>query len=166
MRASSQMQRAGALVCPTQLSLTMWCAAGFSGAGVRRNPRYVRDWVRTGAGRRTVSQHGGGLERSLIRSSMRGRFRQSGQSPRRRPSRWCETKRACSGSAQLWRSSFRFGASPAARACSMMAAVASARRSLRAAGRSNCDWEELSAMAIGSSTQSRQPQMIARSQAQ
>ena len=50
---------------------------------------------------------------------------------------------------------FRFGASPAARACSMMAAVASARRSLRAAGRSNCDGEELSAMAIGSSTKSQ-----------
>ena len=53
----------------------------------------------TGAGRRTVSRHGGGSERSLIRSSMRGRFRQSGRSPRHRLSRWCETKRTRSGSA-------------------------------------------------------------------
>ena len=35
MRASSQTQRAGALVYPAQLSLTMWCPARFSGAGVR-----------------------------------------------------------------------------------------------------------------------------------
>ena len=120
----------------------------------------IRATCATGCGtvatRRTVSQHGGGSERSLIRSSMRGRFRQSGRSPRHRPSHWCETKRACSGSAQWWRSSFRFGAPPAARACSRMAAgfgssSAASRR------RCNCDWETIWPAEIDSPTRSRRP---------